>query len=335
MPMQKVEFEFPEPDTDADGSVEIVIEGRGQEVEKPAEETKPEVEAKDDSLDIEVVDDTPPKDRGREPSDPPTEVTEDELKDYSDKVRKRIQHFSKGFHDQRRAAEAAARERDEAVRVAQQIMEENKRLKATTGKSQEALLEQAKKVSGIELEQAKQAFKEAYEAGNADELVKAQEALTTAKLKAERVANIRLPSLQEQNNPVQQQPIAPEPQVDPRAIEWQKANQWFGDDDEMTSFALGLHQKLVKEGVNPQTDNYYERINARMRQVFPDKFPEERSSERDEPKRKPAVVAPATRSTAPNKIVLTKTQVALAKRLGVPLEEYAKQVAIDMRKQNG
>ena len=122
MPMQKVEFEFPEPDTDADGSVEIVIEGRGQEVEKPAEETKPEAEAKDDSLDIEVVDDTPPKDRGREPSDPPTEVTEDELKDYSDKVRKRIQHFSKGFHDQRRVAEAAARERDEAVRVAQQIM---------------------------------------------------------------------------------------------------------------------------------------------------------------------------------------------------------------------
>ena len=151
------------------------------------------------------------------------------------------------------------------------------------------------------------------------------------------MSSFRLPALQEPNNQVQthSQEVVNTPQADPKATQWQKDNPWFGADDEMTSFALGYHQKLVKEGVDPQSDDYYEKINSRMRQIFPDQFGEEGPERVAEPRRRASVVAPVTRSVAPKKITLTKTQVALAKRLNVPLEEYARQVAMEMRKQNG
>ena len=247
-----------------------------------------------------------------------------------------MQHFSKGFHDQRRAAEAAERERQEALRYAQQLVEENKQLKGTVNKNQEVLLEQAKKQVAQELVNAKGKYKRAYEAGDSKALVEAQEALTNATLKADRVNNIKLPPLQEDNSDVQTGYNTPEPSVDSRATAWQAKNKWFGEDDEMTSFALGLHQKLVKQGVNPQSDEYYEKINSRMRQLFPEQFTDESNDlETEEPRRKANVVAPATRSVAPKKITLTRTQVALAKKLGVSLEDYAKQVALEIRKQNG
>lgn len=350
MPMEKVEFSFPDPERDTskdikmkdDGSAEVVIEGRrdpfadvpDKDDAKPAAK-KPAAE--EDDIDIEVVDDTPKKDRGRKPSAPPDELTDEELESYSEKVKKRLQHFSKGYHDQRRAAEQAAREKAELEAMAARLVEENKKLKGTVGQNQQAMLEQAKKMAERELEEAKAQFKSAYDAGEADAVVAAQEALTAAKMKAERVNNIKLPALQSDEVDVQTETSAPAT-VDTRAQEWQKANSWFGQDDEMTSFALGLHQKLVKQGVNPRSDDYYEKINARMRQVFPDAFDDaepEDEPEEAKPRRKTNVVAPATRSTAPKKIVLTQTQVALAKRLGVPLEEYAKQVAMEMRKQNG
>ena len=349
MPMEKVEFSFPDPERDTskdikmkdDGSAEVVIEGRRDPFadvpDKKAEE-KPAAKTDDDGdIDIEVVDDTPKKDRGRKPSAPPDELTDEELESYSEKVKKRLQHFSKGYHDQRRAAEQAAREKAELEAMAARLVEENKKLKGTVGQNQQAMLEQAKKMAERELEEAKAQFKSAYDAGEADAVVAAQEALTAAKMKAERVNNIKLPALQSDEVDVQTQTTAPAT-VDTRAEQWQKANAWFGQDDEMTSFALGLHQKLVKQGVNPRSDDYYEKINSRMRQVFPDAFDDaepEDEPEETKPRRKTNVVAPATRSTAPKKIVLTQTQVALAKRLGVPLEEYAKQVAMEMRKQNG
>ena len=342
MPMEKVEFSFPDPDRDTsadvkmkeDGTAEIVIEGRKDQLaEEPKKESK--AKAEDDDLDIEVVDDTPKKDRGRKPSAPPEELTDEELESYSEKVKKRLQHFSKGYHDQRRAAEQAAREKAELEAMAARLVEENKKLKGTVGQNQQAMLEQAKKMAERELEEAKASFKSAYDAGESDAVVAAQEALTAAKLKADRVNNIKLPTLQEQEVDVQPQTSAPAT-VDSRAVEWQQANSWFGQDEEMTSFALGLHQKLVKQGVNPRSDEYYEKINSRMRQVFPESFDDvDDEPEETKPRRKTNVVAPATRSTAPKKIVLTQTQVALAKRLGVPLEEYAKQVAMEMRKQNG
>lgn len=296
------------------------------EAEKP-EEIQVEIEG---TPEIEVVDDTPEKDRGRAPmKEAPSDVTDDELSQYSDGVKKRIQHFSKGYHEERRAKESALREREEALRLAQNLVEENKRLQGSLGQGQQALLEQAKKVVANEVEQARQKYKQAYEAGDSDALVAAQDELTTAKIRAERVNNFKPAPLQAPQPVVQTAPQAQEfvPQVDSKARAWQDTNPWFGKDEEMTALALAAHEKLVKGGVDPTSDEYYEKINSRIRQVFPDAFPSE--------KRKSSVVAPATRSTAPKKIVLTQSQVNLAKRLGLTNEQYARAVAEEMRKQNG
>jgi hypothetical protein len=316
MPLDQEQFKFPDEKAGEKKQDEIQFEVEG--------EGEPEVE---------VVDDTPPQDRDRPPmKEPPAEVTDDELAQYSDGVKKRIQHFSKGYHEERRAKEAAFREREEAIRLAQQLMEENKKLQSTQGQTQQVLLEQAKKVVQSEIEQAKRKLKDAYDAGDSDKLLEAQEELTAAKIKADRVNNFKPAPLQEEKPAVQPapQPVQQEPvRVDAKASAWQEANPWFGSDDEMTALALTVHRKLVESGVNPTSDEYYDRINTRMRQVFPDAFPSEK------PVKKSTVVAPATRSTAPKKIVLTQSQVNIAKRLGLTNEQYARAVAEELRKQNG
>jgi sugar-specific transcriptional regulator TrmB len=311
---EQVEFEFPDEKEAREAAT----------AEKPVEK----------EVDVEVIDDTPEKDRGREPSEPPSEVTEDELESYSDKVKKRIQHLSKGYHDERRAKESAAREREEALRFAKQVFEENKRLKGLANESAKTAVESEKYAFEAELSQARAKFKKAYEDGDADLLATAQEEIADAKIKLNRVNSRKVEtSLQEEDNTVYSEPVTPQSRPDYKAQEWQRQNQWFGQDEEMTSFALGVHEKLVKQGVDTSSNEYYERLNSRIRQVFPDSFDEEVEKPK---KSKPAnVVAPATRSTAPKKIVLTQTQVALAKRLGVPLELYAKKVAEEMGKNNG
>ena len=318
--LEKTEFEFPD-------EVEEKRSRAGFKVVTP--------EA--DEAEIEVVDDTPEQDRGRKPmEEPPKEMSDDELAKYDESVRKRIQHFTKGYHEERRAKEAALREREEAVRMAQQIVEENKKLKGSLHQGQSALLEQAKKVVANEMEQAKRRFKEAYESGDSDALTAAQEEMTTVKMKAERVNNFRPAPVQDDEKQVQITTAEPvRPRLDPKTQEWTEKNKWFGNDDEMTSFALGFHNKLVKSGITPSSDEYYERIDARMKQVFPDAFESGRSNASGDAtpsSKKSNVVAPATRSTAPKKIVLTKTQVELAKRLGLTNEQYARAVAQEMRK---
>mgnify|MGYP003629679832 FL=1 len=333
MPFEKVEFEFPESEEGETTEIEIESSsartvGSSDDVE-PEEETKREVEAE---VEVEVVDDTPKADQGRKASEPPENVTDEELEDYSDKVRKRIKHFSKGYHDERRAKEEALREREELERYTQQLLSENSNLKGAVNKNQSVLLDQAKRAMSSELESAKRKYKDAYEAGDSEAVIEAQEELTTAKIRADKLENIKVPSLQEKEASVEQsntEQTAPVP-VDPKANEWAEANPWFGSDDEMTSYVLGLHNKLVKTGVDPQSDKYYETINARMQKMFPEELGG--TEEVETPKRKANVVAPATRSVSPKKVTLTKTQVNLAKRLGVPLENYAKQVAIEMRK---
>jgi hypothetical protein len=316
---EKDEFKFPDEaeskNAKAEDKVDFEIEG----------ESEPE---------IEVVDDTPAEDRGRKPmTDPPKEVTDEELSKYDESVQKRIKHFTKGYHDERRAKEAAEREREEALRFAQSLAEENKKLKGSVNQNQVALLEQAKKVVANELDVAKRQYKEAYEAGDSDALVNAQEALTTAKMKAEKVNNFRPAPLQEEETPVQiaQQPTKAAP-VDEKLLAWQDQNQWFGSNKRMTAYALGLHEDLVAEGIPSGSDEYYRRINSDIRQRFSDQFGADESVDAKPQRTKSNVVAPATRSTAPKKIVLTQTQVNLAKRLGVPLELYARKVAEEMRK---
>jgi hypothetical protein len=336
MPFQKVEFEFPHDDDGNEKELKIEVEGSSAETidvkgKKPEAPTPSEADSSDDGFEIEVVDDTPKADRNRKPSDPPEDVTEEELADYSEKVRRRIQHFSKGYHDERREKERALREREELERLSQRLVEENKKLKESEYKSQTALLENAKKSAEAEINAAKRAYKRAYDAGDSDKVLAAQDRLSTAKIKADKLEEFKLPQ-EEYTLPVDspEQEYAPQPvQIDEKTRTWQKENPWFNEDEEMTSFALGLHNRLVKEGVDPQTDDYYERINTRMREVFPENFEDEPEVRR----RSNNVVAPATRSTAPKKIRLTQTQLTLAKRLGLTPEQYAKQVALDMRKQ--
>jgi hypothetical protein len=313
----KTEFTFPD-------EVEEKQSRAGSKVVTP--------EAEDSE--IEIVDDTPEADRNRKPmADPPKEPTEDELSKYDESVRKRIQHFTKGFHEERRAKEAALREREEAVRLAQRIVEENQKLKGSLSVNQNAMLEQAKRTVANEVEEAKRKYKLAYESGDSDGLVTAQEELTTARIKADKINNFRPVSLQQERNEVQPpQQIQQKPQFDPKLVSWKDENQWFGDNKRMTAYALGLHEDLVGEGIPAGTDEYYRRIDSDIRARFPDQFESGRSVDAKTPSRSSNVVAPATRSTAPKKIVLTKTQVELAKRLGLTNEQYARAVAAEMRK---
>lgn len=318
--VEKTEFEFPDEASDNPRKGGKVVEAEQEiEVEKP---------------EIEVVDDTPEKDRYRTPmNEAPQDPTEEELASYSESVKNRFKHFTKGYHEERRAKEAAQREKEEALRIAQAVFEENKRLKGSVNQGQSVLLEQAKRVINTEIEEAKRIFKEAYEAGDSDKLLEAQEALTNAKIRADKVNNFKPTPLQETETPVQ---MAPQPQqaapVDEKLLAWQDQNQWFGSNKRMTSYALGLHEELVENGIRVGSDEYYKRIDADIRERFPDQVGAGESADAKPQRTKSNVVSPATRSTAPKKIVLTQTQVNLAKRLGVPLELYARKVAEEMRK---
>ena len=240
MGFEKVEYTFPDEQED-----------KGIEVESSSALKMGEVEQEEEKeIEVEVVDDTPKADRGRKASKPPEDLTDDELEDYSDKVRKRIQHFSKGYHDERRAKEASQRERQEMEAFAKTLVDENNKLKSSVEKNQAALLEQAKKNSAIEVLSAKRAYKRAYEAGDADKLLDAQDKLTNAKIKADKLGDFEPETLQQAEIPVQIPQEAPI-QPDTKASDWASENSWFGSDDEMTAYAMGVHSKLVKQGVTP------------------------------------------------------------------------------------
>jgi len=292
----------------------------------PNEDAAVAEELDDGSVEVEVVDDTPESDRNRKPL--PAEVAraldEPDTEEYSSKVKQRIDQMKKAWHDERRAKESATRERDEAIRIAQQAYNERSTSMQRLQDGEVWAMEQAKQRAILQLANAKQAYKQAYEEGDSDKLVDAQQGLTQSMAEVTEISRYRPQyAVQPENNDVYTQPTAePEyeaPTPDQRAVDWNAENTWFGSDDEMTSFALGVHQKLVKEGHNPQSDEYYAHINARMRAVFPGSFGK---------KRQPStVVAPVGRSPKGRKVVLTQTQVALSKRLGITPEQYARELA--------
>ncbi len=294
----------------------------------------------DNEVEIEIVDDTPVKDRGREPlnrevADP----TDDEINSYSEGVQKRIKELTHARHDERRAKEALLREKKELERLAEHMVNENKKLKAYVQTGTEQYAESIKKVADNELEDAKRKYKEAYESGDSDAMVAAQEAMTEAKMKTEAAKNFRPAPLQANEVDVQtQQTQVPRQELDDKTVRWQAKNRWFGSDgyEEVTSFALGLHQKLVNSGVDPRSDDYYERIDARIKSTFPEIFGETETKPNpgDVSKRPTSVVAPATRSTGARKVQLTPTQVALAKKYGLTPQQYAAEVA-KLERSNG
>lgn len=300
----------------------------------PAEETQ----AKEPELQIETVDDTPVEDRNRVPLHKKVveELENDDLEEYSEKVKKRLTQMKRVWHDERRAKEAAAREKEEALRFAQQTYEENKLLKQKLGKGEQAFAQAYSESANAELTVATDRFKQAYDAGDALQIAEAQKALLDAQLKLREAQRMR-PTLQNENAEVKpapqvQAPSRTAPQVDPRAEAWRQDNTWFGTNKGMTAFALGLHEEMVESGISPSSDEYYDKLNRTLRKRFPEAFEEEaeQTTEREEkpaPRQKAAnVVAPATRSTAPRQVRLTQSQVALAKKLGLSNEQYAKEL---------
>ena len=294
------------------------------EQEPVGEQESEAVEESD--IELEVVDDTPPEDRGRKPLDRDVEdVSDEEVAEYSEKVQKRMKELTHARHDERRAKEAALREREEAARIAQQLYEENKRLREHYNASAQLQTSVAQSKAEAELQLARQKLKEAQESYDTDQIITAQEELAAARFRLEQAKAFTPRSLQIPQEDVYSQPTPQQSpaQVDPKAARWQAQNQWFGQDDEMTSLALAVHKKLVDSGYDPRTDEYYERINARMREVFPDYFGE---AKKEQPKRPATVVAAPTRTSGKKKITLTKSQEALARRLGLTNEQYAKEV---------
>ena len=315
--MEKVEFEFPDE-----------AEAKGKEEAPPAEE----LEAKSSpEIEIEIEDDTPPEDRGRKPL--PKELVEklevDELDKYSLEAKEKLVQMKKVWHDERRRADSSDRERQAAIDAAQRLMEENKRIKDLLSNGEKEYVAAMKTAADLQLEMAKKSYKEAYEGGDSEGMMNAQQSITNATLQLDRIKNFKMPALQEEKNEVQipqQTEKAPEP--DRKATEWQENNLWFGQDEEMTATALGLHEKLKRNGVTIGSDEYYKRIDETMRKRFPEQFEEpEVEKPAAEPVRKPSnVVAPATRSTSSKRIRLTNTQVALAKKLGLTPEQYALEI---------
>lgn len=291
-----------------------------------------------DDFKVEIVDDTPEQDRGRQPlpKNIVEELENDDLEEYSDKVKKRLSQMKKVWHDERREKEKFSREREEAIRYAQRAFEENKQLKQRLGAGERVLANEFTKSATSEVAAAREKLKQAFETGDAEKITEAQEALTDAKLRMKEVERFK-PSLQEEDNQVQQsyQVQQPAVTVDPKAETWRERNQWFGTNKSMTAFALGLHDELVESGVDPRSDDYYRRVDSTMKKRFSDYFEGVDNTDADEkpaPRRASTVVAPATRSSAPRQVRLTASQVALAKKLGLTPEAYAREV---MKLENG
>jgi len=295
---------------------------------------KVEIVQPDDDVEIEIVDDTPIQDRGRKPLEREVDdPSDDEIETYSDKVKVRIKELTHARHDERRAKEALYREKQELERLAQHMVEENKRLKQYVNSGSEQFDAMAKTIANSELEKARREFKIAQEAFDSDAIMAAQEALTDAKLKVAAAQNFRPPSLQTEEIEVQpRQPVPQQVQPDEKTLRWQAKNQWFGAQgfEEVSSFALGLHQKLVSNGVDPRSDEYFEQIDARVKSTFPDIF----GGASEKSRRPSSVVAPATRSTGTRKVQLTPSQAALIKKYNLDPKKYVAEV-LKLENQNG
>jgi len=317
-------------------------EFKGEEYKFPDEKET----AVEDKFEVEIEDDTPPQDRGRKPMKEPVEdPTDEELSSYDEKVQARIKKFTRGYHDERRAKEEAQREREAAETFARQVFEENKRLQQQLSTGSKAFIEQSQSAAEIELVSAKKRYKEAYESGDVDALTEAQAEIAKATLKIDKASGMR-PIEVEDKDFAASQPA--QPKLDRRTQKWVDTNKdWWGKDEEMTMTAMGLDKKLQKQyGADYiGTEEYFKTIDKTMRKRFPEHFDDQSQEDDEPPPRKRAepvyeddepprraqritsVVAPASRSTPPNRIRLKASEAEVARRLGVPIEEYAKQVA--------
>jgi hypothetical protein len=311
--------------------------------EQDAQKTS-DVEIKAEApFEIEIEDDTPPDDRGKTPMPKPLveELEKDELDQYDDNVKVKLKQMRKVWHDERREKEAALREQQEAIVLAQRLLEENKRIKQILTTGEKEYVSTVQNAAEMELAMAKKAYKEAYEAGDSDKLLEAQQAMQVANLKIIQAKNFKLPPLQEEEVPVQPAPVQyqPIPQPDDKAQAWQERNSWFGKNRGMTAYALGVHEELRDDGVEIGSEDYYRALDRTMRKRFPEAF---QTSVVGDDEQKPqggrarpsTVVAPAVRSTASNKVKLKQSQINLAKKLGLTPQQYV-EAQLKLEAQNG
>ena len=331
------------------------LEMEGEEVEVDLEAGKKESDGqkstadiervkqpKQPELELEIEDDTPAEDRGKEPlpAEIVSEVENDTLEDYSERVKQRMAQLKKVWHDERRAKEEAAREKEEAIAYAQKVYQQNQKLQTTLSTGEEDYIKTLVKSAESELNLAKRDYREAYDAGDTEKIIEAQGAMNSAQMRLSQASALKpqyTPSqVNESSVQSNQQPVRPRvAPPDAKAQAWQASNTWFGKDEEMTSLALGVHEKLVRGGINPTSDEYYRRIDETMQKRFPENFGDNSLESEKPAQRKPSnVVAPATRSTAPKKVRLSKTQVAFAKKLKLTPEQYAREM-IKLENANG
>lgn len=317
----------------------------GEDYSFPDEQDDKKSAAAEEKFEVEIEDDTPPQDRNRKPMKEKVEdPTEEELSSYDEKVQNRIKKFTRGYHDERRAKEEALREREAAENFAKQVMEENKRLQKQLADGSHEYIQTSKSAAETELTAAKAAFKQAYESGDADAIAEAQANIARATTKLERTQDMKPIEVDEKKWETQQ-PVQTN-QPSPRTQKWLSRNsEWFGVDEEMTMAAMGIDKRLQKEygSAYVGTKDYFKTIDKTMRKRFPERFDDVQSNEDDEPSSKkvspaedstprraskPAtVVAPATRSTSPNRVKVKASEAAIARRLGVSVEQYARQKA--------
>ena len=304
---------------------------------------KVEVKADADEFEFIIEDDTPEEDRGKKPMPEEVvkklEVADEDSEELDLKAQKeRLKQYKKVWNDERRAKEAAQREQQEAIALAQKFVEENKRLKQILETGSKELSNSTKATAKLEVQEAKRAYKDALESGDAEKIAEAQSELTKAQIKLDGVKKFKPNiSLQSEEIPVQSPQVEQQrPKVDPKTQTWLDENPWYGSKKAMSNFAVGIHEELIDEyGTNVVgTDQYFKHIDKTMRKKFPEYFETLEGSQAEpekEPQTAPAkakpstVVAPATRSTSSKQVRLKQTQMALIKKLGLTPEVYARE----------
>ena len=314
----KDDFQFPD---------EIEDEKKGTDIEV-------EYDEESDELKVEIEDDTPVEDRFVEPLDEKAKEElekADESKDYTNNVKTKFKQYKKAWHDERRAKEAAYREQQEALQIAQRMLDENKQLKQMLKQGETELISNYQASAEMEVDKAERNYKDAYDSGDSERLLEAQKELMRAEMKLDKAKNFK-PTVQIPENNVQttqKQPV--QQQMDPKVAAWVSQNQWFVSPEKrgMRRYAEGVHEDLAERYGKAfiGTDEYFKSIDKEVRKRFPEEFASEQNDEEKPQRTRPGtVVAPAKRSTAPKKVVLSKTQVGLAKKLGLTPEQYAREL---------
>lgn len=318
---EKEEFQFPD------------------EVEKTTLQVEVEAES---PVEIEVIDDRPEEDQKNSTPLPDSivqDIEEDDLEQYSKEAKQRLLQMKKLINDERRAKEQAVREQQEAVRVAQSLVEKTKNLQNRLTEGEKVYVSNAKEGADRQLDLARIAFKEAYDSGDSEKLMEAQEKLTQAQFKIQQIESYR-PQYDENALQTEQNELKiPEQQSQPQRLDsktqaWLDKNSWYGVDDDMSFLAMGIHRRLERDGVPTGSDHYWSSIDSEMKKRFPEKFSGNSTETKDSVKKPSTVVAPATRSTSPKKIRLTQTQLALAKKFKLSPEQYAMELT-KLESQNG